>query len=251
MKQSICRKAPGERELPGNILMPWPELIPGVLERRYKRFLADVTLGTGETVTAHCPNSGRMTGCSLPGRPVYISPQNSPKRKLRYTWEIIDMPCSLVGINTQVPNRLVFQAAQAGIIPELSGYDTLRREVRAGDHTRFDLALYGEGGKTCFVEIKNTTLVENDAACFPDAVTTRGKNHLVELRKLVGAGNRAVMFFLVQRMDAARFMPADPIDPAYGKELRKAADAGVELVAYDVHIDLAAIRLRRRLPVIL
>lgn len=251
MKRSIDRESSGEREPPVNILLPWPELIPGVLERRYKRFLADVTLGTGETVTAHCPNSGRMTGCSLPGRPVYISRQNSPKRKLRYTWEIIDMPSSLVGINTQVPNRLVFHAAQAGIIPALSGYETIRREVRAGNHTRFDLALYRERGKTCFVEIKNSTLVENDTACFPDAVTTRGKNHLVELRKLVEAGSRAVMFFLVQRMDATRFMPADHIDPAYGKELRRAAEAGVEMVAYDVHIDLAAIRLRHRLPVIL
>ena len=240
-----------EPEPSGNAALPWPELIPGVLERRYKRFLADVALGTGETVTAHCPNSGRMTGCSLPGRPVYISLQNSPKRKLRYTWEIIDMPSSLVGINTQVPNRLIFHAVKAGIVPELSGYETLRREVRAGDHTRFDLALYGGQKKTCFVEIKNSTLVENDAAYFPDAVTTRGKNHLVALKKLVSAGNRAVMFFLVQRMDARCFMPADHIDSAYGKELRQAAEAGVEMVAYDVHIDLEAIRLRNRLPLIL
>lgn len=228
--------------------LSWPAIIRGTLLQRYKRFLADIELDTGETIVAHCPNSGRMTGCSQPGRPVYVSPQNSPKRKLKYTWEIIDMPDSLVGINTQVPNRLVYHAAKAGMIDELSGYDAVKREVRAGTHTRFDLMLSGNGKKPCYVEIKNSTLVENRIAFFPDAVTSRGKNHLVELQKLVRAGHRCVMFFLVQRMDANRFKPADHIDPAYGSQLRLAAKNGVEILVYDVHMDLETIGLRNPLP---
>lgn len=238
----------GARTLNTDPSLPWPELIPGTLIKRYKRFLADIRLDTGETIVAHCPNSGRMTGCSLPGRPVYISRQDSPKRKLKFTWEMIHMPDSLVGINTQVPNRLVYHAAKAGAIDALTGYDTVKREVRAGAHTRLDLMLRRNCGEVCYVEIKNSTLVENRTAFFPDAVTNRGKNHLVELQKLVGAGNRCVMFFLVQRMDADRFMPADHIDPAYGKELRSAVNNGVEILVYDVHMDLETIRLRNRLP---
>jgi len=231
----------------GTPCLSWPELIPGILVKRYKRFLADITLETGETITAHCPNSGRMTGCSTPGRPVYVSLQNSPKRKLKYTWELIDMPDSLVGINTQVPNRLVYQAVKTGTVAGLGGYETIRREVRAGAHTRFDLMLGNGDGAECYVEIKNSTLVENRVAFFPDAVTSRGKNHLVELQNLVKAGHRCAMFFLVQRMDAASFEPADHIDAAYGKELRAAVRNGVEIMAYDVHIDLAGIRLRNPL----
>lgn len=228
--------------------LSWPALIRGTLLQRYKRFLADIELDTGETIVAHCPNSGRMTGCSQPGRPVYVSPQNAPKRKLKYTWEMIDMPDSLVGINTQVPNQLVYHAAKAGVIDELAGYDAVKREVRAGTHTRFDLMLSGNGKKPCYVEIKNSTLVENRIAFFPDAVTSRGKNHLVELQKLASAGCRCVMFFLVQRMDAKRFKPADHIDPAYGSELRLAAKNGVEILVYDVYVDLETIGLRNPLP---
>ncbi len=238
----------GGRTMNTGLSLAWPELIPGTLIKRYKRFLADIRLETGETIVAHCPNSGRMTGCSQPGRPVYISRQDAPKRKLKFTWEMIHMPDSLVGINTQVPNRLVYHAAKAGAIAPLTGYDTVQREVRTGDHTRLDLMLRSNRGKVCYVEIKNSTLVENRTAFFPDAVTNRGKNHLVELQKLVGAGNRCVMFFLVQRMDADRFMPADHIDPAYGRELRSAVNNGVEIVVYDAHMDLETIRLRNRLP---
>lgn len=228
--------------------LSWPALIPGILIKRYKRFLSDIELQTGEKIVAHCPNSGRMTGCSQPGRPVYVSPQNAPKRKLKYTWEIIDMPDSLVGINTLLPNRLVYHAAKCETIPALKGYRAIKREVRAGAHTRFDLMLTDNAGNDCYVEIKNSTLVENRIACFPDAVTSRGKNHLVELQKLVRAGHRCVMFFLVQRMDADRFRPAFHIDPAYGEALRSAAESGVEIIVYDVHMDLETIGLRNRLP---
>ena len=229
----------------------WPPLIAGRLIRRYKRFLADVALDGGPTVTAHCPNSGRMTGCAEPGRPVYLSRHDSAKRKLKYTWELIAMPGSLVGVNTQVPNRLVARAVRAGQVPQLRGYPTLRPEVVVAAHTRLDLALADARGELAYVEVKNCTLVEGGRALFPDAVTTRGRRHLEVLTDLRRAGHRSVIFFLIQRMDALRFSPADHIDPAYGRALRQALDSGVEALAYDVAVDLCGIGLRRRLPVVL
>jgi sugar fermentation stimulation protein A len=191
-----------------------------------------------------------MQTCSEPGRPVYLSTSDNPRRKLRYTWELIEMPSSLVGVNTQVPNRLVADGAKRGVIPELDGYDRWRREVPYGRGSRIDL-LMERGPSRCWVEVKNCTLVEGKAACFPDAVTARGLKHLRELGDQVEAGHRGVIFFLVQRMDAARFAPADWIDPAYGEALRRVVAAGVEALAWDVEIDLERIRLRRALPVVL
>jgi len=221
----------------------WPELAEGTLVKRYKRFLADVFLAGGKTVTAHCPNSGSMKGCSQPGRTVYLSLHNSPTRKHPYTWEMIQMPQSLVGINTLVPNRLVSVSIRAGLVPELAGYDEVRSEVTYGSNSRIDVLLTG-GGMPCFVEIKNCTLVENGTAFFPDAVTARGLKHLRELQNEVRGGSRAVMFFLIQRMDAVRFKPAIHIDPAYSVELLKAVAAGVEILCYDTDINLRSIRLR-------
>ncbi len=225
----------------------WPALICGRLVRRYKRFLADVILADGTVATAHCPNSGRMTGCSSPGQPVYLSYQNNPKRKLKYRWELIDMPTSLVGVNTMVPNRLVAGALRSGAIPLLKGYGEVSQEVVVNAHSRLDLKLTGRGLPDCYVEIKNCTLVEGGVAMFPDAPTTRGQKHLRELSLLKSRGMRAVIFFLVQRMDARTFAPADHIDPEYGRRLRRAVDQGVEIMAYDTHIDLKGIRLRNAL----
>jgi len=227
--------------------LPWPELFSGTLVKRYKRFLADVRLDDGSLVTAHCPNSGTMKACAEPGRPVYLSFHDNPKRKLKYTWEIIDMPDSLVGVNTMVPNRLVKQAIGDGLVRELKGYDRVVAEVKTGVGSRLDFLLEKDDGKNCFVEVKNCTLVEDGVARFPDAVTTRGRKHLVELQRLITEGNRGVMFFLVQRMDADAFSPADHIDPAYGQELRKAHRNGVEILVYDVSIDLKHIRLNRKI----
>ena len=226
----------------------WPELVGGILVKRYKRFLADVKLDNGTLVTAHCPNTGRMQGCSEPGRPVYLSRHDSPKRKLKYTWELIKMPGSLVGINTLVPNRLVFQAAQAGLIPELGGYNAAVREVSIESGSRIDLLLCNGQKDRCYVEIKNCTLVEDGTALFPDAVTARGLKHLKELETLVKAGCRCVMFYFIQRMDARIFRPADGIDADYGRGLRRAVDRGIEMLAYDVSIDLSGIRLNRKIP---
>ncbi len=229
-------------------IIPWPDLIPGRLIRRYKRFLADVRLENGETVTAHCPNSGSMKACCQIGRPVYLSFHDNPKRKLKYTWELIHMPGSLVGVNTQVPNRLTAHAIASGDVAELNGYETVKREVKAGSNSRIDILLSSPDRRPCYVEVKNCTLVTDGAATFPDAVTLRGQKHLMELQNLVAAGCRCAMFFLIQRMDAHSFAPADDIDPEYGKKLRQASQNGVEIIVYDVSIDLKAIRLNHRVP---
>ncbi|MBW2116375.1 MAG: DNA/RNA nuclease SfsA [Deltaproteobacteria bacterium] len=227
--------------------LKWPSLIRGTLIKRYKRFMADVKLRNGHVVTAHCPNSGSMMECSEPGSKVYLSRHNNPKRKLKYTWEMIEMPSSLVGVNTMVPNRLVRASILAGKIPGLSGFGHVRPEVKYGENSRIDLLLE-KGDERCFVEIKNCTLVTDSVACFPDAVTSRGLKHLKELQNQVRSGDRSVMFYLIQRMDAKLFRPADHIDPAYGKELRKAFKNGVEIMVYDVMLDSKGIRLNNAMP---
>lgn len=231
--------------------LPWPPLVEGTLLRRYQRFLADVALKNGATVTAHCPNTGSMKDCCTPGRPVFLSVHDNPKRKLKYTWELIRMPDSLVGVNTLMPNRLVKHAVQTGQIEELKGYAHVQSEVKIGAHTRVDLMLQDEDRSRCHVEIKNCTMVENRVARFPDAVTARGLKHLHALADQVAAGHRSVMLYVVQRMDADAFRPADAIDPAYGHALRQAVQKGLEALVYDVHMDLREIRLNRRLPCLL
>ena len=241
--------APTDNGHPAAPTVSWPPLVAGTLQRRYKRFLADVHLTDGQKVTAHCPNSGSMRACSQAERPVYLSRSDNPRRKLAYTWELIEMPTSLVGVNTQVPNRLVQRSLETALIPELQLYDSVRREVQTAPGTRLDLCLTDPGRRDCYVEVKNCTLVENGCAYFPDARTVRGLKHLHELMRLVKSGARGVIFYLIQRMDAVRFHPADHIDPAYGQGLRDALAAGVEALAYDVHLDLTGIRLRRRVDI--
>jgi len=229
--------------------MKLPQLIRARLVRRRNRFVAEVDFPDGSRQTVYCPNTGRMLGCSDPGAAIFVSRHEEPGRKHRFTWELTRAETSLVGVNTLVPNRLVAAAIGAGDVPSLDRYETLQPEVKAGQNSRLDLLLSNNETDRCYVEIKNCTLVTEGMALFPDAVTVRGRQHLVELQKLVEKGDRCVMFFLVQRMDAKRFAPADHIDPAYGRELRKAADNGVEMLAYDVAIDFEKISLNRRLPV--
>jgi sugar fermentation stimulation protein A len=217
-----------------------PPLIPGKLIKRYKRFMTDVELVGGEVVVAHCANSGSMLSLLEPGAPVWLSPANDPKRKLKYTWELIQIGEALVGVNTQNPNRLVAEAIEAGHIPELTGYATLRREVKYGENSRIDILLEDDGKPPCYVEVKNTTmrrdLSPGSPAEFPDAVTTRGAKHLSELSAMVRQGHRAVMFYLVQRDDAQSFTVAADIDPAYAEGLKAAMKAGVEVLAYTCNI---------------
>ena len=230
------------------VALAWPKLTSGTLVKRYKRFLADIKLRNGHIVTAHCPNSGSMKGCSEPGQTVYLSRSANDKRKLKYTWELIQMPDSLVGVNTNVPNRLVRESLLHGAVPGFSKYSELFSEVPYGNGSRIDILLKGNDDRDCYIEIKNCTLVENNIAYFPDAVTERGLKHLKELQKVVRHGHRGVIFFLVQRMDARRFRPAKDIDPAYARELKKAAKNGVEVLVYDVRIDLTQITLNQKLP---
>jgi len=222
-------------------------LIRGTLIRRYKRFMADVILDTGETVIAHCPNSGSMLSVDAPGSEVWLSPASNPERKLRYTWEIIRIGDTLVGINTHRPNALVAEAIAEDVIPELSGYGTLRREVKYGRNSRIDLLLEEPGRPQCFVEVKNVTLKRadraDDSVQFPDAVTQRGAKHLVELSEAARQGARSVMLFLVQRGDGSVFTIADDIDPNYAKALGHAVTAGVEVLCYRCRVSEDAIEV--------
>ncbi len=237
--------------------MKFPDpLIRGSLIRRYKRFLADVELAdgpkAGEVVTAHCANPGSMLSVNEPGSEVWLSPARNPERKLKFTWELIRVGRSLVGINTQLPNAIVAEAVEAGTFPELGGYPSLRREVKYGENSRIDLLLENDGGDKCYVEVKNVTMkrdLSKDApAEFPDAVTTRGTKHLVELANMAGLGHRAVMFYLVQRQDAKSFAIAADIDPVYAEGLAAARKAGVEVLCYGCKLSKSEIRIESPLP---
>jgi len=231
--------------------MKLPDLIPGRLIKRYKRFLADIELEDGSVVTAHCPNSGSMLGCNLPGSPVLLSLSPNPNRKLAYTWELLQVNGFWVGLNTMLPNRLAEEAILDGTIVELQGYPNLRREVAYGsERSRIDILLEGDG-RRCYVEVKNVTLVEGGVALFPDAVTARGQKHLRELMEMVRNGDRGVLLFTVQRGDGNAVAPADRIDPEYGRLLREAVANGVEALAYRAEVRPEQIRLTERLAVVL
>ena len=222
----------------------------GRLSRRYKRFLADIELDDGATVTAHCPNSGSMATCKGPGQPAAIVPVDSAKRKLKYTWELYHSGASWVGINTHRANAIVAEALANEQIPELTGYPVHRREVRYGQGSRVDILLSGDELPACYVEVKNATLLAGDGRIrFPDAVTERGRKHLDELMEVARSGGRAVMFFLVNRADGDGFGPADHIDPAYGARLREAATAGVEVLAYGTRITTERIEVAESVAV--
>jgi sugar fermentation stimulation protein A len=221
-------------------------LIRGALIQRYKRFLADVRLENGEIVTAHCTNTGSMMGCKEPGSSVYISRSDNLNRKLLYTWELIKTDSTWVGINTLHPNKLVPEAVQSGVIAELSGYLSIRREVKVSAHTRLDLCLEGPNGN-CFIEVKNVTLAMNGTAAFPDAVSERGTKHLKALMRLKRQGHRAAIVFVIQRGDCSTFRPADEIDSEYGRWLRKAIKAGVEALPYRAKVTAREIVLTDRI----
>lgn len=230
------------------MLLPNP-LLSGRLLRRYQRFFADVELDDGEVVTAHTPNTGSMRQCAVPGLRVLVSRSADPKRKLRFTLELIEVNGHWVDTHTQRTNRLAEEGMRQGWIAELAGYE-VRREVPFGA-SRIDFAL-SRGAEQVLVEVKNVTLVKGAAvACFPDAVTLRGQKHLGELCAAVAQGWRAVILFLVQRGEAVAFGPADHIDPDYGRLLREAAHAGVEVLAYRTRATPESNRVEVRLPVLL
>ncbi len=232
--------------------MLWKKpLVEGRLIRRYKRFLADIQLPDG-VITAACPNTGSLMGCCEAGSRVWLSESDNPSRKYRHTWELVEVGEVMVGINTGLPNALVAEAIAAGTVAELAGYSSMRREVAFGEErSRVDLLLEGEGRAPCYIEVKNVTAAAHKGiALFPDCVSERGSKHLRELMRLARAGLRPVQVYCVQRGDVGEVRPADGIDPVYGRTLREAIAAGVEVMAYRARVDATEIRLMERIPVV-
>ena len=223
-------------------------VLTGSLLKRYKRFLADVVLDDGTVITAHCPNTGRMTTCAEPGYRVALSDSGNPKRKYRYTWELVHNGDCWICVNTGRANEIAFEAVSKDWIPELAGYDEVIREQKFGN-SRFDLLLK-TGENLCYVEVKNVTLLAEDGTyAFPDAVTERGRKHLNELIDVVNAGHRAVMLFVIPRSDGSGFRAAHEIDPKYAEALKNAAACGVELHAWQAEVSPDGLRLCRQVEI--
>lgn len=223
-------------------------LLPGKFIKRYKRFLVDIELENGRVVTAHCANSGAMLGLLVPDAPVWVRPfpEESP-RTLKYSWEIVGVEDTLVGINTSLPNNLVAESLEKRIIPELADFPFHKREVKYSENSRIDFLLSNEQGQLCYLEVKNVHLKRGREAQFPDSVTRRGAKHLRDLIAMRQAGHRAVMLYIVQRSDCHAFSLAGDLDFLYSQIAREAYASGVEFLAYDCHITLEEITLRQRI----
>ena len=222
-------------------------LVPARLIRRYKRFLADVTLDDGREVTVHCPNPGAMTGLAEPDTRIWLEPGRG---RLPFGWRLTELPGGhFAGIDTAVPNRVVKEAlADRGLAP-FAAYDTVRPEVRYGERSRVDFLLTGDGLPDAWVEVKNAHLRRDGTlAEFPDCVTARGARHLGELARMARAGHRAALVYVVQRTDCDRLSLARDIDPGYADAARAAAEAGVEMLAFATRIDPGGVTLAGPLP---
>jgi sugar fermentation stimulation protein A len=224
------------------------------LVRRYRRFLAEVELPTGELLTVHCPDPGSMHGLARPGAAVRCSVHDHPRRRLRHTLELIRAGRHWVGVFPARANTLVAQALAQGALPEFARYTRFEREVRAGSGTRLDFRLSGGSdipgrARVCWLEVKSVTLEAGGRGRFPDSVTERGRRHVETLQRLRRRGERAALLFVTQRADCESVEPADNIDPAYGAALRQAAEAGVEVFAWSTRVSPSAIRLAGPLPV--
>ena len=232
------------------MLLEQGEMVSGTLVKRYKRFLSDHRLSDGSVITASCPNTGAMLGLTTPESATLLVHSPSPTRKYDYRWEMIEDEGSWVGINTGRPNALVEEGIKGGIIQELQGYASVRREVKYGTNSRIDLLLEQEGRPKTYVEVKNCHLRRDGRlAEFPDSVTTRGAKHLDELSEMVRQGHRAVMVFCVQRSDCDTFTVAGDIDPGYAEAFSRARDAGVEAIAYVCHVSPQEIKLTHSIPI--
>jgi len=233
------------------VLFPQP-LRQGIFVKRYKRFLTDIRLDDGDILTVHCPNTGSMKNCLHPGAPAWFSTSVAPGRKYPSTWEIATTPHGdLAGINTGRANHLVREALEAGIVPALSGIESIRREVTYGNEgSRVDLLLQIKS-QPIYVEVKSVTLSEGDGAgFFPDAVSVRGARHLRELAAMVKAGHRAILIYCVQHTGISQVAAASHIDPAYADAFRRAVDDGVEVIALGARISPTEIVLDRTLPIV-
>lgn len=223
------------------------ELVPGNILKRYKRFLADIELESGEVITAHTANTGSMKTCWEPGWSVLLSYHDNPKRKLKYSLELTNNGESWIGVNTSLPNKIAIEGIQSGVVSELTGYENLKPEAKIGK-SRIDILLSNGDEDKCYVEVKNVTLKgEHGVALFPDGVSTRGQKHLEELIQLKEQGIRACMLFVVNREDVESFAPADDIDPVYGDLLRQAEQAGVEILVYRCQVSPQGIKLHQRI----
>ena len=220
-----------------------PPLIPATLVRRYQRFLADVRLTDGRTVTVHCPNSGAMTGCLGEGWPARLSSSDNPRRRHAHTLEMVHNGRCWIGVHSARANRLAEEAVHGGMVSELAGATEVRREQRLGERSRIDLVVTRADG-TCYVEVKSVTLVDDRGRyAFPDAVTDRGRRHLDDLTEHAAGGGRAAMLYVIQRSDGAGFTTADAVDPEYGAALRRAAAAGVKVMAYRAEVSPEGIEI--------
>ncbi|MDA0221919.1 MAG: DNA/RNA nuclease SfsA [Proteobacteria bacterium] len=223
-------------------------LIRATLVRRYKRFLADIILPDGREVVAHCANPGAMTGLNMPGATIWVEPNDDPKRKLRFSWKLVEIGTDWACIDTALPNELVAEALAQRQIPELAIFDTLKREVKYGENSRIDFLL-NTGGLNTYVEVKAVSLKRDGWAEFPDSVTKRGTKHLNELAKMVVQGHRSVMVYLVQRTDCIRFRLAADIDPSYAAAFTRASDAGVEMLCLATEISPYGMLVAGLLPI--
>ena len=230
-------------------------LVRGKLIKRYKRFLVDIELESGKVVVAHCANPGSMMNLLLPDAEVWLSLASNPNRKLKYTWEMIRYEDTLIGLNTSLPNKIVEDAIQQDLVAEFTEYDSLKREVKYGENSRIDILLQSSNLPDCYLEVKSVTLKRpengNNLAEFPDSVTVRGTKHLHELSGQVANGNRAAMFYLVQREDCNRLSIAGDIDPNYANAFIAARKAGVEMLCYGCSISPEAIKIRQKLEIVI
>lgn len=231
--------------------MEWPgEVHEASFIRRYKRFFAEFRGADGSLLTAHCPNTGSMATCTADDALSLITYHDNPKRKLAYSWQAIQLADGWTGINTGLANRLVQEAVESGVVNELKDYPTLKREQKYGENSRIDFLLSAPDRPDCYVEVKNVTLLlAPELAGFPDAVTKRGTKHIQELAARKRAGDRAVLFFCVQRVSVERVTVAENFDPEYAATLRAAVAEGLEVIAYRADIDRHGVRLTTPLPI--
>ncbi|MDY3199624.1 MAG: DNA/RNA nuclease SfsA [Arcobacter sp.] len=224
--------------------MKFEKLIHGKLIKRYKRFLADIILENGETITAHVPNSGAMTSCIEENCDVWVSFHDEPKRKLKYTLELTKINENIICTNTGVANKIAIEAVKEGTIKELQGYNSLKPEQKYGQNSRIDILLENEKQK-CYVEIKSVSLKIDNYLAFPDAVTSRGTKHLKELEDMVKLGHRAVMLYIIQRDDELPFRLACEIDKKYCETFKEVTKNGVEVLVYQSAINLDEIFVKK------
>ncbi len=226
-------------------------LISGRFIKRYKRFFADMILNDGREVTAHCANSGAMLDLLIPDAPVWVSsvPEDS-KRQLRFTWELVEIDHTLIGVNTQMPNRIAEKALQKSHIEPLRGYESYKREVKYGTGSRIDFLLTDPQKVPCYLEVKQVHMRVGEGALFPDCVTTRGAKHLRELIEVRRSGHRAVMLYVIQRQDCRYFGLAEDIDPVYAQTARLAREEGVEFLAYHCSLTPSGIAMTDQVEVL-